>query len=176
MLLGFMGSRCCRSTVSAYSTCPLNQSSASARRLSGHLPSWQSPRGRKGAEKINKSSETCRVKRFPLPGDGTPKAPLARCGAHPRCAGVLGAGPASPPGSPAPDGVEGRAISRRVPLTPARVPQAGGRRGVRPVPPHLPGSATLGASGFCSSAAPQPVHDAMLAIHPGSRLWIKLHF
>lgn len=96
LLLGFMGSRCCRSTVSAYSTCPLNQSSVRARRPSGHLPSWQSPRGRKGAKKTNKSSETCRVKRFPLPGDGTTKAPLARCGAHPRCAGELGAGPASP--------------------------------------------------------------------------------
>lgn len=165
LLWGFMGSRCCRSTVSAYSACPLNQSSASAPRRSGHLPSWQSPRGRKGAEKTNKSSETCRVKRFPLRGGGTPKRSAGSLrGASQMCRGA-GCGPGIPPGltdpgrgrgtghlpaCPAPAAVT---VPRcpRVPYA-CRGPAGRGRGAVRPPSPHLPGSATLGTRGCCSAA------------------------
>lgn len=65
LLLGFMGSRCCRSTASAHSTCPLHQSSGSARRPSRLGRALAGGREQRKQTKAHKLAES---DAFPYPG------------------------------------------------------------------------------------------------------------
>lgn len=134
LLLGFMGSRCCRSTASAHSTCPLHQSSGSARRPSRLGRALAGGREQRKQIKAHKLAES---DAFPYPGPELRKLRWVLVGRIPAVRGCWGRARGTP-GLP------------------------------YPVSPHLPGSATLPARGFCSSLAPQPVHDALLAPHPAS--------